>query len=211
MESIKAAGSAEKNENIEKIKLFRKWDLSEVSVSNPGLQRVISLKTILIPTSMGRHEHKRFAKANVNIVERLVNSLMHFGRKNAKNTGRMGGKKMRLINTVRVALDIIHLKTGKNPVSVLVKAVENAAPNEDTTRIAYGGVVYHLSVDTTPIRRVDLALRFISNGVREATFSSQRSLEEVLAEELILAANDDNNSYSIKKKNEQERVAMSSR
>lgn len=191
--------------------LFRKWDLSGISVGDPGLQRVISLKPAIIPLSAGRHEHRKFAKGEVNVVERLVNSLMHFGKKHAKNTGRMGGKKHRALNIAKTALEIIHLRTGENPVEVLVRALENAAPNEDTTRIAYGGVVYHLSVDISPLRRVDLAFRFISEGVREASFSSARSVEEVLANEIILAAEGDTNSYAIKKKNEQERIAMSSR
>jgi small subunit ribosomal protein S7 len=195
----------------QKILLFGKWDLSQVVVSDQGLKDVISLKPSVIPHTHGRHEHKRFGKAEVNIVERLANSLMHFGRKYAKNTGRMGGKKQRSINIVRDALEIIHLKTGENPVQVLVRAVENAAPNEDTTRISYGGVVYHLSVDVSPLRRVDLALRFISEGVREAAFSAQTSVEEVLADEIIAASTNSPNSYSVKKKTEQERIALSSR
>lgn len=195
----------------EKLLLFRKWDLSEVKVKDKGLERVISLKPIIVPTSMGRHEHHKFAKAEVNIVERLVNNLMHFGKKYAKNTGRMGGKKARAINIVKTAFDIIHLKTGGNPVEYLVRAVENASPNEDTTRISYGGVVYHISVDISPLRRLDLALRFITEGAREASFSNPKTIEEALADEIIMAANKDVNSYAIKKKNEQERIAMASR
>jgi small subunit ribosomal protein S7 len=102
-------------------------------------------------------------------------------------------------------------ETGKNPVEILVKAIENAAPNEDTTRIVYGGVVYHVSVDVAPLRRVDLALRFIAEGVRESTYSNPKTIEEALAKELILASNNSMESHSIKKKNEQERIAMSSR
>ncbi|MGQ9469942.1 MAG: 30S ribosomal protein S7 [Nitrososphaerales archaeon] len=191
--------------------LFRKWDMSEVKVKDKGLEKVISLNPIIIPASMGRHEHRKFAKAEVNIVERLVNNLMHFGKKYAKNTGRMGGKKHRAINIVKTAFDIIHLRTGGNPIEYLVRAVENASPNEDTTRVSYGGVIYHISVDISPLRRVDLALRFIAEGAREATFSSPKSIEETLADEIIMAANKDVNSYAIKKKNEQERVAMASR
>ena len=136
---------------------------------------------------------------------------MHFGKKHAKNTGRMGGKKQRAMNIVKSAFDIIALETGKNPIEALVRAVENASPNEDTTRIAYGGVVYHVSVDISPQRRLDLALRFISEGVRGASFASRRSVEEILADEIMAAVRNDTNSYSIKKKNEQERVAMASR
>ena len=191
--------------------LWNKWDLTAVKVNDVGLQSVISLKPMLVPTSGGRHEHKKFAKARVNIVERLVNQMTHFGKKYAKNTGRMGGKKQRASNIVKTAFEIIHLRTGENPVQSLVKAIENSAPNEDTTRLSYGGVVYHMSVDISPVRRVDLALRFISEGVREAAFSSPRGVEEVLADEIVQAAAGDSNSYSVRKKNEQERVAMASR
>ena len=191
--------------------LWEKWDLTGVKVGDPGLQTVINLRPMLVPHSGGRHEHRKFGKTRVNIVERLVNEMMHFGKKYAKNTGRMGGKKQKAMNVVRTAFVIVELKTGQNPVQQLVKAVENAAPNEDTTRLSYGGVVYHQSVDISPVRRVDLALRFISEGVRTAAFGSPRPVEEVLAEEIIQAASGDANSHSVKKKNEQERVAMASR
>ncbi len=191
--------------------LFEKWDMEGIKVQDQGLQKAISLKPSIAGTTMGRHEHKKFGKLDVNIVERLANDIMHFGKKYAKNAGRMGGKKQRSLKIVQAALDIIALKTGQNPVAVLVKAVENTAPNEDTTRIAYGGVVYHVAVDIAPSRRVDLALRFMSEGLREAAFANTRSVEEILADEIIMAANNETNSFAIKKKNEQERIAMSSR
>ena len=191
--------------------LWEKWDLTGVKVEDPGLQNVISLKPTLIPHSGGRHEHKKFGKTRINVVERLVNGLMHFGKKYAKNTGRMGGKKQKSLNVVKTAFTIIELKTGQNPAQQLVRAIENSAPNEDTTRLSYGGVVYHQSVDISPVRRVDLALRFISEGVRDASFGSSRTVEEVLADEIVQAAAGDSNSYAVKKKNEQERVAMASR
>lgn len=191
--------------------LFDKWDYSEVEVKDPGLKRVISLKPMIVPTSFGRHEHKMFGKSNLNVVERLVNKTMHFGKRFAKNTGRMAGKKARAINIVKTTFEIIHLKTEENPISVLVRAIENAAPNEDTTRIIYGGAVYHVSVDVSPLRRIDLALKFITDGAKEATFSSPKTIEEALADEIILTSKNDINSFAIKKKNEQERVAMSSR
>ena len=120
-------------------------------------------------------------------------------------------KKTRSINTVKAAFEIIHLKTGKNPVEVLVRAIENSAPNEDTTRIVYGGTVYHVSVDVAPIRRVDLALRFLADGVREATFSNPKAIEEHLSEHLMMAAANNPDAPSIKKKRELERVAQASR
>jgi len=199
------------SKSTQNLALFRKWDFTQVKVDDPGLQKVLSLKPTIMPTTFGRHEHKRFGKADVNVVERLANKLMHFGKKYAKNTGRMGGKKERAINIVKTAFDIIYLKTDQNPLSILVKAIENASPNEDTTRIVYGGVVYHVSVDVSPLRRIDLALRFITEGVKESTFSNPKTVEEALADEVMLAAQSNMNSFAIKKKNEQERIAMASR
>jgi small subunit ribosomal protein S7 len=192
--------------------LFNKWDTSEISIEDEGLKNVILIQPFMtIPITFGRHEHQRLKKSEVHIIERLANKLMHFGKRYAKNTGRMGGKKTRVIKVVKTALEIIYLETGKNPVELLIRAIENTAPNEDTTRIVYGGVVYHVSVDVSPLRRVDLALRFIAEGVRISSYSNPQSIEEVLAKEIILASGSDMNSYAIKKKNEQERIAMSSR
>jgi len=191
--------------------LFRKWDLSDIEINDPGLKTAISLKKMVMPLTFGRSALKRFNKAEVNVVERLANKLMHFGKKYAKNTGRMGGKKIHSINTVKAAFEIIHLKTGKNPIEVLVRAIENSAPNEDTTRIVYGGTVYHVSVDVAPIRRVDLALRFIADGIKEATFSNPKSIEEYLSEHIISASENNPDAPSIKKKHELERVAQASR
>ena len=185
------------------VKLFQKWSFKDIKVQDIGLQRYLNLRPMVAPHSMGRHEHQRFRKANVNIVERLINNLMRPG-KNA-------GKKAKTTNIVKQAFEIINLRTGKNPIEVLVEAVENCAPCEDTTRISYGGVVYHLSVDVAPQRRIDLAIRHITEGARAASINNPRSIEECLAEELMLAANNDIKSAGIAKRHEIERVAQSSR
>ena len=89
--------------------------------------------------------------------------------------------------------------------------LENSAQCEDTTRLSYGGIVYHLSVDISPQRRVDLALRLLSEGARHASMQNPRPLAECLAEELILAARHDMKSYAVAKRHEKERIAKSSR
>jgi len=194
---------SQKQEKEQEIKLFEKWSFENVQVKDIGLQRYVTLKPMVTPHSMGRHEHKRFYKANVNIVERLVNNLMRPG-KNA-------GKKAKAMNIIKQAFEIIHLQTGKNPIEVLVKAVENSAPCEDTTRLSYGGIVYHLSVDVAPQRRLDLAIRNICEAARQASINNPRTIEECLAEELILAANHDMKSHAVSKRHELERIAQSSR
>ena len=89
--------------------------------------------------------------------------------------------------------------------------MENSAPCEDTTRISFGGIVYHLSVDISPQRRVDLALRYISEGARQSSANNPRSMEECLAQELVMAANHDVKSYAVAKRLEIERIAKASR
>jgi len=185
------------------IKVFNMWGTDEIEVTDPGLEKYLSVNPTLYPHSGGRHEHKRFRKASINVVERLVNNMMR--------PGRVGGKKTKAIGIVRNALQIIALKTGKNPVEMLVKAVENAAPAEDVTRIAYGGIVYPISIDIAPLRRIDIALRFMSNGAREASFSNPKTVDECLAEEIMYAAQRDNRSFAVRKRDEMERVALASR
>lgn len=187
----------------EEVKLFGKWSFEGIEVKDPGLNRYVSLKPVHVPHSMGRHEHRRFRKAEVNIVERLLNDLMR--------PGMSAGKKARTTNLLRNTFEIIHLQTKQNPLKILIQAIENSSPSEDTTRLGYGGVVYHMAVDISPQRRLDLALRFLSEGARKAAFGTPRPLEECLAEELALAARNDTKSNAIRKRHEMERIAQSSR
>lgn len=185
------------------IKLFGRWSFQGIEANDPGLRRCMSLKPVAIPHSMGRHEHKRFRKADVDIVERLLNNIMRPG-KNA-------GKKTKAISILKNSFELINIRTGRNPIEVLVRAVENSAPCEDTTRLSYGGIAYRLSVDVAPLRRVDLALRNLCNGARQASINNPRSIEECLAEELILASNHDMKSNAVSKRHEIERIAKASR
>ncbi|MCD6592371.1 MAG: 30S ribosomal protein S7 [Thaumarchaeota archaeon] len=190
-------------ELAEKFRIFGKWRVDEVEVKDPGLKRYICLKPMLIPHSGGRHEHRRFGKAEVNIVERLANMLMR--------PGPNGGKKTKALKIVRNALEIIHLRTRQNPIQVLVRAIENSAPREDVTKLSYGGIVYFKAVDISPQRRLDLALRHLAQGARESCFRSRKTPEEALADEIIAAAENDSRSFAIRKKNELERIALASR
>ena len=185
------------------IKLFGKWSYEGVVIRDPSLKKYISLRPVYLPHTGGRYEHKRFGKSEMPIVERLMNKLMRHGRN--------AGKKHLAYNIVKTAFEIINAKTGENPLQILVRAIENSAPREETTRIMYGGIIYHVAVDISPLRRVDLALRFLSEGARNAAFHTPKSIAEALADEIILAASNDTRSYAISKKDEIERIALSSR
>jgi len=187
----------------ENIKLFGIWDCQDIEITDIGLKRYINLEERFMPHSSGRHEHKRFHKSYVHIVERFANKLMSPG----KNTG----KKNLTLNIVKDALRLVELKTNKNPVQILVDAVVNCAPREETTRISYGGIVYHTAVDSAPQRRVDVSIRLLANSVRKSAFNNVRAVDEILAEQLILAGTNNANSNAIKRKQDIERVALSAR
>lgn len=183
--------------------LFGKYDMTQVVVKDPGIKRYINLKPVLVPHTDGRSAARQFNKAEIPIVERLINKLM----RNETNTG----EKMKCYNIVRDAFVIINKKTGQNPIQVLVDAIENAGPREDTVRLKYGGINVPKAVDVAPMRRVDQALMFIAAGAEKASFKSKKTIESALADELIAASKGDVKSASVGKKDEKERVAKAAR
>ncbi len=156
-----------------------------------------------LPHTAGRYNVKRFRKVQCPIVERLTNSLMMHGRNN--------GKKLLAVNIVKHAFEIIHLLSDSNPIQVLVDAIINSGPREDSTRVGSQGTVRRQAVDVSPLRRVNQALWLLTTGARNAAFRNIKTVSECLADELINAARGSSNSYAIKKKDELERVAKSNR
>jgi small subunit ribosomal protein S7 len=191
----------EKTDSV--IKLFGEWSFDNIEVRDPGLKRYLKVDAIYVPHTGGRHADQKFKKSEMSIVERLINGLL--------KPGSSGGDKSRVTGAVRAAFKIVYLKTGRNPVDVLVRAIENGAPNEDTTRIGYGGVVYRLAVDISPQRRIDLSYRFLIRGIKEQTFSNRKTFEEIIADQLVGAANNDGQNFAVRRRREMERVALSSR
>ena len=210
--NAKEQETEEKNEEEVEIKLFGKWSYKGVEVRDPGLRAYINLKPVYIPNTFGRHEKVKFGKANVPVVERLINRLLAPGReKGTKKIGKEGGKKLKAMKIVEQAFALIEKKTGENPIQVLVRAIENSAPREETIEIRQGGVVRRYSVDIAPQRRLDLAIKFIVSGARHRAWRSPLSISECLAEELILASRGRYESYAVKKRVEIERIAEASR
>ncbi|MEA4956183.1 hypothetical protein SDC9_03566 [bioreactor metagenome] len=179
--------------------VFEKWDLKEIKIEDLGLINYICLDETLVPHTLGRHVRRQFAKSKVSIVERLMNKIMR--------TERNSGKKNKAYNIVKESFEIINKRTKQNPIQILVKAVENTSPREETTRIKYGGIGYQVAVDIAPQRRVDLSLGFLTKGTLQSAFKNKRSVAECLADELILASEHDTRSFAIGKKEEKERVA----
>jgi small subunit ribosomal protein S7 len=181
--------------------LFEQWSVESIEFSDVSTERYITVTPVA--HTMGRHADKQFKKSQISIVERLINRLMQ--------TDENTGKKQMTTRMVREAFDIIHSRTGENPVQVLVQAVENSAPREETVRLKYGGISVPKAVDVAPQRRVDQALMFIAQGVHRSTFKSETDAAEAVASQLMGAANNDVNTYSVEQKEEKERVAAAAR
>jgi small subunit ribosomal protein S7 len=182
-------------------KLFGAYAIEEIEYQDPSTQRYITVTPVA--HTMGRHANKQFRKSEISIVERLINRLMQ----TEENTG----KKQQAMRIVREAFAVIEERADRNPVQVLVTAVENAAPREETVRLKYGGISVPQAVDTAPQRRVDQALQFIAQGTYNNSFKSPTPVEEALADQLLGAADYDVQTYAVGQKEEQERVAAAAR
>jgi len=199
-------------------KLFGKYSLDEIEVKDQSIAQAISLRPVSVPHSFGRYSRKTLGKTQVNIVERLANKLMRGGTgektsgKVIRTRGRMQGKKLQALKVVEQAMDMVQKEKNENPVQVLVRALENSAPREDTTRVSHGGVSYQIAVDISATRRLDMSLRNIALAALMGAFGKPKSLARALADELISTAEGDvQSSYAIKKRDETERMARSAR
>ncbi len=198
---------------VHKFALFGKYDVSEISVEDPGLKNVINLDARLIVKSHGRNVMKG-GQARINLVERLMNRVAtagHRGKKHKLIKGNASGKYEKNMMIVLEAFDIIEKRTSKNPVAVLVKAVENSSPRDEITVIEYGGARYPQAVDVAPLRRVNLAVRWIVHGASDKAFNKKKTVAQALADEIILAYEGNGESFALRKKNDSEKQADSAR
>lgn len=193
---------------------FGKYDASEAEVGDDGLVRYINLDNVLAPRSRGRHEERQFYKAEVPIVERLLNRMYVAGHRGAKHyitSGHNAGSSERLWKIIEETFDIIEEETDENPFQVLVDAIENSAPIEEVVTYQRGGVRARKAVMVSPQRRVDLALRLIVQGAYENRLSDANDASRVLANELIKAADGDDGVRAVREKERREKEAEGAR
>jgi small subunit ribosomal protein S7 len=179
-----------------------KYDMNEVKIEDKGLQRYINIDNKNIYLG-GIFANKMFGKSKLPIIERIINNLMR--------TESFNGKKIKAYKVVKEALEIIDKKTKINPMQVLIDAIQNAAPIEDTTRLQFGGISVPKAVDISPQRRLDMAIRNICLGTVTASHKNKKSIEACLADELMKAAKNDVTSFAVAKRNDKERIAKSAR
>ncbi len=203
--------------NRENVLLFGKYPIKDIVVSDRSMINHVRFNMQAYPNIFGRRRRKSYYDSHISIVERLINKLMRggtgkkVGGKVIRTSGRLQGKKLKVMHIVEDAFEIIGRKTGKNPVQVFVDALQNSAPIEDTTRVRYGGISYNVAVGISANRRVDVALKNIALASLIGAFKKRKILAEALAEELTQAAQNAPESYAIKKRIESERIARRAR
>jgi small subunit ribosomal protein S7 len=194
-------------------KIFDLYETNDLVIEDPGLKNVINLQPKLILKSHGRNVQK-MGQTKVNVVERLANRLAVSGHRGSKHRimlGRSTGKYTKNMKIILEAFKLIQEKTGKNPIQVLVKAIENAAPRDEITVIEYGGARYPQAVDISPLRRVTMTLRLIVQGSYDKSHNKKTKIEEALADEIIKAFKSEPDSYVMIKKKDSEKQADSAR
>ena len=184
------------------IKAFNRWSTEGIKVVDPGLVNYITLEPRIVPRSGAKYAGSRFHKSKI---------PGHKGKKHFKSSGHITGKANRAYDIVEKAFKKIEQRTKKNPIEVFVKAIENAATREEIITIEYGGARYPKAVECAPQRRIDIALRYITQGAYQKSFNSKKPIENALADEIVFAYNLDIKSNAISKKNELERQADASR
>merc|ERR1712159_571837 len=187
--------------------LFGKWNYEDLNISDKTMEIYISVHTskqkVFVPHTAGRYQLKRFRKASMPIIERLMGTVAYHGR----NTG----KKLKAMRIVKQALDIIHHHTGQNPLQILCDAICNCGPREDSTRIGSGGVIKRQAVDVSSFRRVNQGIYFLCTLTRNKAMRTVKTIAECLSDEFMAAAKGSPNCSAIKKKEEIEKNAKANR
>lgn len=114
----------------------------------------------------------------------------------------LDGKKSKAEKIVYGALDILHQKTGNDPIAVLRRATDNVRPVLEVRSRRVGGASYQVPVEVRPRRSTTLAIRWIVNFARQR---KEKSMMERLAMELLDASN--GVGVSIKKKEDLHKMA----
>ncbi len=206
--------NAAKIQTEDELLTFGRWDAEEAEIEDDGLVRYLNMENIMAPRSKGRHTERQFYKADVPVIERLLNHLYvagHRGNKHYITSGKNAGKSQKLWNLLEQTMEEIEEETGENPFQVLVQAIENSAPTEEVVTYQRGGVRARKAVLVAPQRRTDLALRLLVQGAYEKRLADKDKAYKVLADEIIGAADNNNDIRAVREKQRKEKEAEGAR
>ena len=212
--NVSVENNSEIQNYVESAKIFNRWDTQELVIEDQGLVDVIDISPRIFPKTGGREAKYHFGKSRVNIVERLVNRMFvagHRGKKHKLTSGINTGKTLKNVKNVIEAFEIIEERIKKNPIQVLIKAIENSAPVEEVITYQRGGIMAREAVVISPQRRVDLAIRHIVEGSYMKRHKSKKTAGQSLADEIINAYNNNPDSFAISEKNRREKEAEGAR
>ncbi len=198
----------------EKLLLFNRWSTEGVQIPDLGLKNKINLKPVVVPRSGGRYATIAFHKNDMNVVERFINKLYvpgHKGKKHKIASGELVGQSIVVMTAVKKAFEMIEKKANKNPVQVLVDAIINAAPYEEVAAYRLGGIIARKAIVVSPQRRLDLALRFITQGIFRATFRHNITFEDAITKELLAIASNDPKTFAVMERSRLEKEAEGAR
>ena len=131
---------------------------------------------------------------NDTVVSKFINQIMYEGK---KTTAR---------KIIYSAFDIIKEKTKREPLEIFDSAIKNASPLLEVKPKRIGGATYQVPREVKGERKLTLAMRWIISAARK---KKGKSMGEKLAEELILAAN--NEGSAVKKREDTHRMAEANR
>ena len=124
------------------------------------------------------------------VVAKLINTIMLDGKKGTAQT------------IVYEAFEQVKTKTGKDPLEVFLKALDNVKPMVEVKSRRVGGATYQVPIEIRESRREALAMRWVINAARA---KSGHGMGERLAQELLDAFNNTGTAY--KKKEDTHKMA----
>ena len=145
---------------------------------------------------MGRHKKSverpllPDVKYNSKVISKFVCRMM------------LDGKKETCVKIVYKAMDNLKAKTDKDPLEVLLKALENVKPMVEVKSRRVGGANYQVPVEVRADRKQALGFRWLVNYAR---LRGGHSMAENLANEIIDASN--GTGAAVKKREETHRMA----
>jgi len=129
-------------------------------------------------------------KYNSVVVTKFINVIMS------------AGKRSKAENIVYSAFNILAEKTGKKPLEVFEKAINNTRPLVEVKARRVGGATYQVPIEVPQQRSLALAFRWIRDLARTR---AGKPMEEKLADELLEAYN--GTGSAIKKREDTHKMA----
>ncbi|HNR63997.1 MAG: 30S ribosomal protein S7 [Thermotogaceae bacterium] len=128
------------------------------------------------------------------MVTRLINSIM------------WDGKKAVAQKVVYGAFDVIREKTGKEPLEVFKKAMDNIQPIVEVKPRRVGGATYQVPIEVTERRKASLGIRWLIKASRS---KKGRPMKTRLSDEILAAY--ENTGNAVKKREDTHKMAEANR